>query len=96
MTPNATGVGPWTDEEDCDECGADDEKVRGVTDGTDVRHLCWECFVEHTGEGSAGGDEIVDAANATVYSTGEEEILDEMAADGDEDDTAAVSWRDVT
>ena len=68
MTPNTTGVGPWTDDEDCDECGASDEKVRGVTDGTDVRHLCWECFVEHTGEDSA---------------------------DIGDDDTAAVSWRDV-
>ena len=68
MTPNATGVAPWTDDEECDECGAGDEKVRGVTDGTDVRHLCWECYVEHTGE---------------------------TPADVGEDDTTAVSWRDV-
>ena len=82
MTPNTTAVGPWTDAEDCSECGAADEKVRGVTDGTDVRHLCWECYIAHTGEGSADADDD------------KLEEFDELAEDGD-DDTTAVSWRDV-
>ena len=50
MTPNTTAVRPWTDAEDCSECDAADESVCGVTDGADVRYLCWECYIEHAGE----------------------------------------------
>ena len=92
MTPNTTAVGPWTDAEDCSECGAADEKVRGVTDGSDVRHLCWECYIAYTGEASADGGDDDTAAGSD---DDELEEFEEMVGDDGEDDTAAVSWRDV-